>query len=59
LSESETALIAVFARSAAILGAGHWVRWHFVEGRTFDDPAAVSQGLTRCLERLEKLQAWD
>ncbi|HEV3120405.1 MAG TPA: phosphotransferase, partial [Isosphaeraceae bacterium] len=59
LSESELALIDAFARSAAVLGAGHWVRWHFVEGRKFDDPTAVSQGLTRCIERLEKLDAGD
>jgi homoserine kinase type II len=59
LTDSETALIDVFERSAAILGAGHWARWHFVEGRTFADPTAVGQGLIRCLERLESLESGD
>jgi Ser/Thr protein kinase RdoA (MazF antagonist) len=55
LEARETALIDVFERSAALLGGGHWVRWHFVEGRTFDDPEAVLHGLEKGLERLASL----
>ncbi len=55
LDAVEMALIKPFEDSAALLGPGHWVRWHFVEGRTFDDPAAVSRGLERGLGKLEAL----
>jgi Ser/Thr protein kinase RdoA (MazF antagonist) len=52
LDETETVLIEVFEASGALLGGGHWVRWHFVEGRKFDDPSAVARGLERGIERL-------
>jgi Ser/Thr protein kinase RdoA (MazF antagonist) len=52
LEAAEAALIGPCQRSAALLGAGRWVLWHFVEGRTFDDPSAVSRGLERGLGRL-------
>ena len=52
ISPRETALIDVFERSAALLGAGHWVRWHFLERRTFEDPLAVQRGLEKGLRRL-------
>jgi homoserine kinase type II len=55
LSPFEIVLIDLFARSAAVLGGGRWVRWHFLEGRTFNDPEAVREGLGRCLTRLEDL----
>ena len=54
LRPTETILIDVFDRSAALLGAGHWVRWHFLEGRKFEDPLAVRRGLERGLERLKR-----
>jgi homoserine kinase type II len=52
LAAVEIALIDVFEDSSALLGAGHWVRWHFLEGRTFDAPSAVAAGIERGLERL-------
>lgn len=55
ISAVETSLIEVFERSAAVLGGGHWVRWHFVEGRRFEDPQAVGRGLARALERLRTI----
>ena len=54
LDEAESSLIDAFESSAAVLGAGHWVRWHFLEGRAFDDPEAVSRGIVRGLERLSR-----
>jgi Ser/Thr protein kinase RdoA (MazF antagonist) len=57
LGEAETALIDAFDASAALLGAGHWVRWHFVEGRSFDEPGAVERGIARGLERVGRLAA--
>jgi homoserine kinase type II len=53
LDPSETLLVEVFERSAALLGPGRWVRWHFVEGRRFEDPRAVCDGLARGLGRLK------
>ncbi|MBX6313875.1 MAG: phosphotransferase, partial [Isosphaeraceae bacterium] len=57
LDESETALISAYERTAALLGGGRWLRWHFLEGRTFDDPSAVLRGLERGVERLAELAA--
>jgi homoserine kinase type II len=57
LDRDEVALIDVFEASAALLGAGHWARWHFLERRTFEDPSAVARGLARGLERLARLAA--
>jgi Ser/Thr protein kinase RdoA (MazF antagonist) len=55
LDTTETTLIDAFEVSACLLTGGHWLRWHFVEGRTFDDPQAVRTGLERGLERLNEL----
>ena len=55
LAPDEVRLIEVFDSSTALLGPGHWVRWHFEDGRTFDDPDAVARGLHRGLGRLELL----
>ena len=49
---AEIVLIDAFEDSAAVLGAGHWVRWHFVEARPFTDPTAVVAGIERGLKRL-------
>src|SRR5262249_29532695 len=57
LDDSETDLIPAFERTAALLGGGHWLRWHSVEGRRFDDPDAVRDGLRRGLERIAGLAA--
>jgi homoserine kinase type II len=57
LDESETMLIDAFEASAALLGAGHWVRWHFIEGRLFEDPGVVERGIARGLARLARLTA--
>lgn len=55
LDAAETALIPIFERSAALLGASRWVHWHFIEGRTFEDPNAVARGLELGLERILRL----
>jgi len=52
LGPDETSLIEVFERSAALLGPGHWVRWHYLDGRSFEDPLAVTHGLEKGLRRL-------
>jgi homoserine kinase type II len=55
LDLDEIALIDVFESSSALLGGGHWVRWHFIEGREFSDPMAVERGIERGVERLCRL----
>src|SRR5439155_6917801 len=57
LDQHEAALIELFEASAALLGAGRWVRWHFVEGRVFEHPQTVARGLERGLTRLARLAA--
>jgi len=57
MSLDESALIAPFARSAALLGGARWVRWHFAEGMAFADPSAVLTGLRRGVARCEWLAA--
>ncbi len=53
LSEAEARSIGAFESANALLGAGHWARWHFLERRRFDDDRAVLKGLRRGLERLD------
>lgn len=57
LGYDEKEILGFFERSTALLAPGHWVRWHFVEGRRFEDPLAVERGLKRGLERLEQTVA--
>jgi Ser/Thr protein kinase RdoA (MazF antagonist) len=52
LESLEIERIETFAESAAWLGPAHWLRWHFLDRRPFDDPDAVRKGLERGLERL-------
>jgi homoserine kinase type II len=52
LGETELELIPVFEESAALLIGAHWVRWQFLEGRSFEDPLAVSTGLEKGLDRV-------
>jgi homoserine kinase type II len=54
LDETDASLIEIFEESAALLSAGHWIRWHFVERRVFEDPNAVAVGITRSLDRLAR-----
>jgi homoserine kinase type II len=54
LSEAEIRSIEAFESANALLGAGHWVRWHFLEHRRFDDHQDVVRGLRRGLERLDE-----
>jgi Ser/Thr protein kinase RdoA (MazF antagonist) len=55
LDPLERTLIAPFEAAADILIAGHWISWHFIEQRTFDDPGVVRDGISRGLQRLQRL----
>jgi homoserine kinase type II len=54
LDAGEKGALDVFERSTALLAPGHWARWHFIEGRRFEDPSAVERGLERGLEGLKR-----
>ena len=49
LEESESALFSMLEAAGDLLIAGHWLRWHFLERRSFDDPTEVSRGVARGL----------
>jgi homoserine kinase type II len=55
LDDAESDLLKVFEDSADLIGGGHWVRWHFVEGRVFGHPEAVLRGLERGADRAARL----
>ena len=55
LDAAEASFIDVFESSLALLIGEHWIRWHFLEGRHFDDPQAVTRGIARGLAHLERL----
>jgi Ser/Thr protein kinase RdoA (MazF antagonist) len=55
LGADEAALIDAFASSSALLIGERWIRWDFIEGRRFDDHSAVTQGIARGLEHIERL----
>ncbi len=55
LDASETALIAALEAAGDVLIAGHWLSWHYLDQRRFDDPRAAERGVSRGLNRLERL----
>ena len=55
LDAAESSLIEAFASSSALLIGEHWIRWHYIEGRRFDDPQAITQGIARGLAHIERL----
>jgi homoserine kinase type II len=55
LDERALRMIPAFERSAALLGGSHWIQWHYLDHRNFEDPHAVDRGLTRALERISLL----
>jgi Ser/Thr protein kinase RdoA (MazF antagonist) len=55
LAPLEQSAIEPFESATAVLIGERWVRWHFLEGRRFENPQAVSWGLARGLEALESL----
>jgi Ser/Thr protein kinase RdoA (MazF antagonist) len=57
LESSASAFVANFQAAADVLIAGHWLSWHFLEHRRFEDPGTVRDGITRGLARLERLTA--
>lgn len=54
LAPAERALLAPFEAIGDVLIAGHWITWHFLDQRSFEDPGAIGRGLARGLARLER-----
>jgi homoserine kinase type II len=57
LGADEIALMEGLEAMGDVLIAMHWLSWHFLERRRFDDPQAVGRGINRGLDRLERLLA--
>ena len=55
LDASEAALIAALEATSDLLIAGHWLSWHYLDHRHFDDACEVARGVARGLHRLERL----
>ncbi len=55
LDRAEVELIDVFECSSAFFIGEHWIRWHYLEGRSFEDALAPSRGIRRGLKLLERL----
>jgi Ser/Thr protein kinase RdoA (MazF antagonist) len=55
LDPAEASLIRLFESSTALLIGERWVRWKYIEGRSFDDPNAFAKGLNRSLNQLRRL----
>jgi Ser/Thr protein kinase RdoA (MazF antagonist) len=54
LHPSELAVVDQFESSADLLIGERWIRWHYVEKRSFNDPKVVIEGIRRGLDRLER-----
>lgn len=55
LDANELRLVPIFEASTAFLIGAHWLRWHLVEGRTFEDELAVPSGLEKGIRLLRRL----
>ena len=55
LTTEEESLLAILDRSNCLLGGLNWIRWLFVEGRSFENPSGVVE---RMSEIAGRLRAW-
>ncbi len=55
LSASELALVTVLDRSGVLLSGWTWLRWLYLDRRTFSDAVAVTRRLTEIVRRMERL----
>lgn len=55
LDAKQRQLIHVFDFSGVLLSGVNWITWLFVEGREFEDAAAVTQRFQGIVDRLERL----
>jgi Ser/Thr protein kinase RdoA (MazF antagonist) len=52
LAEGELQLLAAFDHSTTLLAGASWIKWVFVERRSFGDPKAVERRMNHILARL-------
>jgi Ser/Thr protein kinase RdoA (MazF antagonist) len=55
LSDDELSLVKAFDRSTVVLGGLQWLEWVYLDGRQFDNRAAVLERVDEFLRRLESL----
>lgn len=55
LSPDERRTIVALDAAGTVLAGCNWIRWIYVEGRTFENPPQVERRFQRLLERLEQL----
>jgi Ser/Thr protein kinase RdoA (MazF antagonist) len=55
LSDAESRAMGAFEKANALLEPFAWISWHFIDGRTFEQPDAVVKGLAKCLGRLDEV----
>ena len=53
LSTDERALVPILDRTGVVLGIANWLRWLYVDGRVYEDRAAVARRLAALVERAE------
>jgi homoserine kinase type II len=56
LTSAERQLIPVFDRSSVLLSGMNWLRWIYIEGRTFADTEAVKTRLATIVGRMRHLE---
>lgn len=54
LPENDARLIPLIDESSQLIAGLNWIRWLFVENRTFDNPELVRDRLARILTRLQR-----
>jgi Ser/Thr protein kinase RdoA (MazF antagonist) len=52
LSNEELGAIPAFEQAAAFFAGESWIRWHYIEGRKFDDADAPRLGLERSVSKM-------
>jgi homoserine kinase type II len=58
IEESTWRLLPLFEQTAIVLNPLRWIRWHFVDRRTFDCEGVVARSLEEGLARLRKFNPW-
>jgi Ser/Thr protein kinase RdoA (MazF antagonist) len=53
LPVSASDLLPIIEQTTAYLSGANWIRWHFLEHRTFERPGAVAAGLARSLRWID------
>jgi Ser/Thr protein kinase RdoA (MazF antagonist) len=55
LSENESSAVAALDAAGTILAGCNWIRWIYVEGRSFDNPQQIIERVARLVSRLHSI----